>query len=197
MAYGTGFMHEMQYWAAQGHFVAFCNPRGSASRGADFLNMFGRFGTGDYDDFMKFTDIVLQRYPAIDPKRIGVTGGSYGGYATNWIIGHTDRFAAAASQRSISNMLTMDGTSHCAGYLCEEWTHTTGWANINQVWALAPLAYAKNVKPPPSFCNRKRTIFARWLKRSRCLPLSYKMEWRQKWCCLRARITACPEMGKR
>lgn len=151
MAYGTGFMHEMQYWAAQGYFVAFCNPRGSASRGADFLNMFGRFGTGDYDDFMKFTDIVLQRYPAIDPKRIGVTGGSYGGYATNWIIGHTDRFAAAASQRSISNMLTMDGTSHCAGYLCEEWTHTTGWANINQVWALAPLAYAKNVKTPTLF----------------------------------------------
>lgn len=48
-------------------------------------------------------------------------------------------------------MLTMDGTSHCAGYLCEEWTHTTGWANINQVWALAPLAYAKNVKTPTLF----------------------------------------------
>lgn len=151
MAYGTGFMHEMQYWAAQGYFVAFCNPRGSASRGASFLNIFGRFGTKDYDDLMKFTDIVLDKYKEIDPSKIGVTGGSYGGYATNWIIGHTDRFAAAASQRSISNMLTMDGASHCAGYLCEEWTHATGWSDIKQVWSLAPLAYAKKVKTPTLF----------------------------------------------
>lgn len=151
MAYGTGFMHEMQYWAAQGYFVAFCNPRGSASRGAAFFNIFGRFGTKDYDDLMKFTDVVLEKYKEIDPAKIGVTGGSYGGYATNWIIGHTDRFAAAASQRSISNMLTMDGASHCAGYLCEEWTHATGWTDIEQVWKLAPLAYAKNVKTPTLF----------------------------------------------
>ncbi len=151
MAYGQLFMHEMQYWAAQGYFVAFCNPRGSCSRGEKFANIFGKFGTMDYDDLMRFTDVVLEKYPDIDPKRMGVTGGSYGGYITNWIIGHTDRFAAAASQRSISNMMTMDGVSDCAGYLCEEWTFATAWTDIQQVWRLAPLAYAKNVRTPTLF----------------------------------------------
>lgn len=151
MAYGSVFMHEIQYWAAQGYFVAFCNPRGSGQRGADFLRIFGLFGTKDYDDLMRFTDLVLEKYKDIDPLRLGVTGGSYGGYMTNWIIGHTNRFAAAASQRSISNMLTMDGVSDCAGYLCEEWTHATGYTDIEQVWRLAPLAYAKNVRTPTLF----------------------------------------------
>ena len=151
MAYGSLFMHEMQYWAAQGYFVAFCNPRGSCSRGEHFADIFGLFGTKDYDDLMRFTDVVLEKYPDIDPRRLGVTGGSYGGYITNWIIGHTDRFAAAASQRSISNMMTMDGVSDCAGYLCEEWTFATAWTDIEQVWRLAPLAYAKNVKTPTLF----------------------------------------------
>lgn len=151
MVYGSTFMHEMQYWAAQGYFVAFCNPRGSCSRGEEFANIFGRFGTWDYDDLMRFTDAVLAKFPEIDPERVGVTGGSYGGYITNWIIGHTDRFAAAASQRSISNMMTMDGVSDCAGYLCEEWTFATAWTDIEQVWRLAPLAYAKNVRTPTLF----------------------------------------------
>ena len=76
MAYGQLFMHEMQYWAAQGYFVALCNPAAAVRAARRFANIFGKFGTMDYDDLMRFTDVVLEKYPDIDPKRMGVTGGS-------------------------------------------------------------------------------------------------------------------------
>ena len=110
-AYGEIFYHEMQVWANEGYFVFFCNPIGSDGRDNVFADLRGKYGTCDYRNIMDFTDEVLRRYPAIDEKRLGVTGGSYGGFMTNWIIGHTNRFAAAVSQRSISSWLTMEYTS--------------------------------------------------------------------------------------
>lgn len=107
-AYGEVFFHEMQFWAGQGYVVFFCNPTGSDGRGDRFADLRGRYGQIDYEDLMAFTDAVLDRVPQIDTRRLGVTGGSYGGYMTNWIIGHTDRFAAAASQRSIANWVVDD-----------------------------------------------------------------------------------------
>src|SRR5699024_6408696 len=95
-AYGEVFFHEMQYWANEGYVVFFCNPRGSDGRGNKFADIRGKYGTIDYEDIMMFTDLVLEKYPFIDRERIGVTGGSYGGFMTNWIIGHTKRFKAAA-----------------------------------------------------------------------------------------------------
>ena len=95
--YSPVFVHEMQYWAGKGYFVFFCNPEGSDGRGDEFADIRGKYGTIDFDDLMKFVDEVLARYPQIDPARLGVTGGSYGGFMTNWVIGHTGRFAAAAS----------------------------------------------------------------------------------------------------
>ena len=86
----------MQLWANEGYFVFFCNVHGSDGRGDAFADLRGKFGTIDFNDFMQFTDAVLKAYPQIDAKRISVTGGSYGGYMTNWIIGHTERFACAA-----------------------------------------------------------------------------------------------------
>ena len=101
----------MQYWVGQGYIVFFCNPRGSDGRGDAFADIRGKYGTIDYEDIMAFTDKVLEKYPQIDPERIGVTGGSYGGFMTNWIITHTDRFKAAATQRSITNWISFYGTS--------------------------------------------------------------------------------------
>ena len=80
----------MQVWANQGYFVFFMNPRGGDGRGNSFADIRGKYGTIDYEDLMRFTDEVLKKYPAIDTARVGVTGGSYGGFMTNWIIGHTD-----------------------------------------------------------------------------------------------------------
>ncbi|MBR5047101.1 MAG: S9 family peptidase, partial [Eubacterium sp.] len=106
-AYGETFFHEMQAWAARGFVVFFTNTRGSDGRGDAFADIRGRYGSVDYRNLMDFTDAVLSACPNIDPKRLCVTGGSYGGFMTNWIITQTDRFCAAASQRSISNWISM------------------------------------------------------------------------------------------
>ena len=109
--YGEVFYHEMQYWASQGWFVFFCNPRGGDGRGNQFADLRGKYGTIDYSDIMAFTDKVLEKYPQIDAQKLCVTGGSYGGFMTNWIIGHTNRFRAAATQRSIANWVGFGFTS--------------------------------------------------------------------------------------
>lgn len=109
--YGYLFMHEFYYLAAKGYVVFFTNPRGGTGYGEEHERaIWGCWGTVDFDDLMDWTDIVAKE-PYIDMKRMGVTGGSYGGYMTNWVIGHTQRFAAAATQRSVSNLISMWGTS--------------------------------------------------------------------------------------
>jgi dipeptidyl aminopeptidase/acylaminoacyl peptidase len=151
--YGEVFFHEMQYWASSGYFVFFCNPRGSDGRGDEFADIRGRYGTIDYDDLMRFTDAVLDKYTSIDKGRIGVTGGSYGGFMTNWIIGHTDRFAAAASQRSISNWISKFATTDIGYYFVEDQQGGTPWDNQEKLWEHSPLKYADRVKTPTLFLH--------------------------------------------
>ena len=142
------FHHEMQMWANAGYFVFFCNPRGSDGRGTAFGDINGIYGTVDYVNLMEFTDKVLESYPMIDQTRVGVTGGSYGGFMTNWIIGHTDRFKAAATQRSICNWIAFEHTSDIG--------HTFPYANVGGdtihnlelLWEQSPLKYAPNFKTP-------------------------------------------------
>ena len=149
--YGTVFFHEMQYWAGKGYFVFFCNPRGSDGRGNAFADLRHNFGKIDYEDIMDFTDAVLERYPAIDRARIGVTGGSYGGYMTNWIIGHTDRFACAASQRSISNWITEVTASDYGIDFPIEQEFDDLYHCEKELWDMSPLKYANEVKTPTLF----------------------------------------------
>lgn len=151
--YGTVFFHEMQVWANEGYFVFFCNPRGGDGRGDDFANIRGRYGTIDYTDLMEFTDQVLAAYPAIAPRRVGVTGGSYGGFMTNWIIGHTDRFAAAVSQRSISNWISMCCTTDIGYFFTPDQMASTPWENTESLWEQSPLKYADRVKTPTLFLH--------------------------------------------
>jgi dipeptidyl aminopeptidase/acylaminoacyl peptidase len=146
--YGTVFFHEMQYWASEGYAVFFCNPRGSDGKGNDFADIRGKYGTIDYEDIMKFTDEVLRRCNFIDRERVGVTGGSYGGFMTNWIIGHTDRFKAAASQRSISNWISFFATTDIGYFFGEDQILATPWANQEKLWEHSPLKYAHRVKTP-------------------------------------------------
>jgi dipeptidyl aminopeptidase/acylaminoacyl peptidase len=151
--YGTVFFHEMQYWANHGYFVFFCNPRGSDGKGNEFADLRGKYGTVDYEDLMKFTDLVLEKYPAIDPARVGVTGGSYGGFMTNWIIGQTNRFAAAASQRSISNWISMGYTTDIGYYFAKDQVGATPWSDPGKMWEHSPLKYADRVKTPTLFIH--------------------------------------------
>jgi dipeptidyl aminopeptidase/acylaminoacyl peptidase len=151
--YGEVFFHEMQYWANDGYFVFFCNPRGSDGKENEFADIRGKYGTIDYDDLMRFTDAVLEKYPQIDDNRVGVTGGSYGGYMTNWIIGHTDRFKAAASQRSISNWISMFSTTDIGYYFADDQIGATPWDNQEKLWEHSPLKYADRVKTPTLFLH--------------------------------------------
>lgn len=151
--YGEIFFHEMQYWANEGYAVFFCNPRGSDGRGDEFADIRGKYGTIDYEDIMKFTDTVLERYSFIDENRIGVTGGSYGGFMTNWIIGHTNRFKAAASQRSIANWVSKFGTTDIGYFFVEDQQAATPWSNVEKLWFHSPMKYADKVQTPTLFIH--------------------------------------------
>lgn len=151
--YGSVFFHEMQYWASQGYAVFFCNPRGSDGRGNEFADIRGKYGTIDYHDLMKFTEEILKKYDFIDNERLGLTGGSYGGFMTNWIIGHTNRFKAAASQRSISNWISMFNTTDIGYFFAEDQNNASPWVNQEKLWAHSPLKYADKVKTPTLFLH--------------------------------------------
>ncbi len=148
--YGPVYYHEMQVWANQGYVVMYCNPHGSDGKGDDFSDIRGKYGTIDYEDIMTFVDTVLDKYPTVDKERIGVTGGSYGGFMTNWIIGHTNRFKAAATQRSISNWTSFYGVSDIGYYFAADQNDASIFTDHGQdkLWYHSPLKYAKNFKTP-------------------------------------------------
>ncbi len=150
--YGPVFYHEMQYWAGKGYFVIFCNPEGSDGRDT-FMDIRGRYGSVDYDDIMAFTDEALKAYPQIDPENLFETGGSYGGFMTNWIIGHTDRFRACASQRSISNWSSFLNTADIGPDFGGDQCGCDPWSDPEKLWALSPVAYADKAKTPTLFIH--------------------------------------------
>lgn len=149
-SYGRELMLDLQWIASEGYFVFYANPRGSSARGDDFACITGKYGTWDYDDLMEFTDKVLEKYPDIDGDRLGVGGGSYGGFMSNWIIGHTDRFKAAVPQCSISSWFTMYGCSDIPKF-CIAQIGDTPWGDFEGTWRASPLKYAPQVKTPTLF----------------------------------------------
>ena len=146
--YGTAFYHEMQLWANRGFFVFFCNPEGSEGRGDKFMDISGRYGKEDYETLMTFTDEVLKAYPQIDANRLCVTGGSYGGFMTNWIVGHTDRFCCAATQRSISNWVSMSSTGDHSYHFVSDQMGADLAEDPEKIWSQSPLKYVKDVHTP-------------------------------------------------
>ncbi len=151
--YGAAFFHDMQYLAGMGYIVFFCNPRGSDGKGNAFADIRGNYGGIDYHDLMTFTDEVIRQCPFIDPERLGVIGGSYGGYMTNWIIGHTDRFKAAVSERSIANWTSKFCTTDIGYYFVEDQIAATPWSNQEKLWQHSPLRYANQVRTPTLFLH--------------------------------------------
>jgi len=110
--YGHNFFDEFQVYAGAGYAVVYTNPRGSLGYGEAFAQaVVGDWGGGDYADVMAALDEALARHPFIDPERLGVLGGSYGGFLTSWTVGHTKRFKAACSERAVNCQYTMFGTS--------------------------------------------------------------------------------------
>jgi len=151
MMYAENFMHEFQLLVSKGYVVAFFNPRGSSGYGQRFKSLirreYGGEGAGDYMDIMAGTDYVAA-LPYVDENHMGVTGGSYGGFMTNWIVGHTNRFRAAVTQRSISNWNSFIGSSDY-GFCDAELAHQCDFFDEKfELERISPISYVKNIKTP-------------------------------------------------
>ncbi|MCL5117099.1 MAG: S9 family peptidase [Firmicutes bacterium] len=145
-SFGYGFKFDTQAMAAKGLAVLYVNPRGSDSYGRDFANaVINDWGNKDYQDLMAAVDAAIERGYA-DPDRMGVTGYSYGGFMSSWVIGHTDRFKAAAPGGCVSNLVSFHGTSDIGWYWGPLQHAATVWENMLHLWAMSPLAYVQNVK---------------------------------------------------
>ncbi len=148
MQYGESFMHEFQYLAAKGYVVFFCNPRGGRGYGEEHAKaIWNNWGTADYADLMSFTDLI-EKKDYIDTERMGVTGGSYGGYMTNWIIGNTQRFKAAVTQRCVSNLVSMWGSSDGNTVFQQVFGNQPPYENLENFWRMSPIRLAANFKTP-------------------------------------------------
>lgn len=139
--------HEWQFHAARGYAVFYCNPRGGDGYGEAFRDgIFGGWGEKDMPDVMSGLDALLSM-GFVDEKRMAVTGGSYGGFMTAWVVGHTDRFAAAVSQRGVYNLASFFGTTDIPTFVKNEFGFEP-WENPEKLWTASPMAYAHTITTP-------------------------------------------------
>ncbi len=155
--YGERWFDEFQLYASAGYVVLFSNPRGSTGydeasarvliSGASSEDPGAGWGPPAHDDLMRVVDTAIERFPAIDAHRLGVMGGSYGGYMTSWMIGHTDRFAAAVSERAVNNLASLEWSSDAAGYFrfAMGATHLDEPAEYAR---LSPITYVRDITTP-------------------------------------------------
>ena len=146
-AYDEGWFDEFQNLAAAGMWVLYTNPRGSSNYGADFTySTRGRWGAEDYEDLMKAVDLAARR-PDVDSTKLGVAGGSYGGFMTAWITTKTNRFKAAESDRMISDWTYWYGASDAQG-LTEFEFFGKPWDNFVMYDTLSPIRFVHKVRTP-------------------------------------------------
>ena len=150
---GWGFNAAFQVYAARGYGVLFLNPRGSSGYGQKFSDgTLSEWGGGDYKDLMAGVDEALRRQSWINPDRLGVTGGSYGGFMTNWIITQTPRFRAAVASASLSNLISFYSTSLYQDLIHAEFGGFP-WDNFDLLWQWSPLRYVKQAQTPTLFLH--------------------------------------------
>jgi dipeptidyl aminopeptidase/acylaminoacyl peptidase len=139
--------HEWQFHSARGYAVFYCNPRGADGYGEAFQEaLHASWGDVAFGDLMAGLNALLE-LGFVDTNRMAVTGGSYGGYMTAWIVGHTERFAAAVSQRGVYNLLSFYGTSDVPSLISDEFG-VLPWDDAAFLWQQSPIAYAHNIRTP-------------------------------------------------
>jgi dipeptidyl aminopeptidase/acylaminoacyl peptidase len=151
--YGYSFNLTNQIYAARGYAVLYINPRGSTGYGQKFSDgCVNEWGGGDYQDLMKGVDYALAKYNWLDQNRLGVTGGSYGGFMTNWVITQTPRFKVAVASASLSNLISFYATSLYQDLIHVEFKGYP-WDNYDLLWKYSPIRYAKDVTTPTMFIH--------------------------------------------
>ncbi|HKP72200.1 MAG TPA: S9 family peptidase [Pyrinomonadaceae bacterium] len=151
--FGHSFNAAFQTYAARGYAVLYINPRGSSGYGQKFSDgTLREWGGGDYRDLMAGVDEALRRYTWIDRTRMGVTGGSYGGFMTNWIITQTPRFRAAVASASVSNLVSFYSTSLYQDLIHAEFGGFP-WDDYDLLWRWSPLRYVRAVETPTLFIH--------------------------------------------
>lgn len=155
MLYSDIFAHDIQLLCSKGYYVFNANPMGSDGRGDDFSNIRGQFGNLPYKQLMAFTDKVIEEYPLIDPDSLGVTGGSYGGYMTNYIITRTNRFRAAVSERGISSLSSSFTSSEIGHKFVYEYmgNKETPWSAPVLYGDASPISRVDKVQTPTLFIH--------------------------------------------
>ncbi|MEM1702051.1 MAG: S9 family peptidase [Desulfurococcaceae archaeon] len=151
--YGYSFMFEYQLLASAGFYVIYLNPRGSDGYSEDFADIRYRYGERDFQDLMEGLEYVLEKWPSIDPNRLGVAGISYGGFMTNWIITHSDRFKVAISEDGISTWLDEYGVADIGFVFVPDQIGGTPFNNPEVLEKRSPVYYAHNVKTPVLFIH--------------------------------------------
>ena len=147
-AYGPRFTFELQMMAAQGYVIVYGNPRGSTSYGEEFANaIHHNYPSNDYDDLMSMVDGVIAK-GIVDTERTFVTGGSGGGVLTAWIVGKTDRFAAAVVAKPVINWISFVLTSDAYDFFWQYWFPAPPWEAPEHYWARSPLSLVGNVTTP-------------------------------------------------
>lgn len=171
--------HEWQVHAAEGYVVFFCNPRGSDGYGEGHSTaLHAAWGSVAMEDIMAGVDAMIEK-GFVDPERMVVTGGSYGGYMTGWIIGHTERFKAAVAQRGVYNLTSFYGTSDIPILISAEFD-AEPWEDPEKLWQHSPLAYAHKVTTPTLLIHSENDFrvpieqaeqFFAWIRRATDTPV--------------------------
>ncbi|MFL5959766.1 MAG: S9 family peptidase [Gaiellaceae bacterium] len=153
--YETGFFDEFQVYAGAGYCVLYSNPRGGAGHSEAWARAIRGpgddagpgWGTVDYEDLMGVVDTALERFPFLDADRLGVLGGSYGGFMTSWIVGHTKRFKAALSERAVNHLVSAFGSSDVF-WVFERQFGGPMWEHVDEWLRMSPATYAREVETP-------------------------------------------------
>jgi dipeptidyl aminopeptidase/acylaminoacyl peptidase len=153
--YGNKFFDEFHVYAAAGYAVVYSNPRGSSGYSEAWgraINTIGEggkpWGTVDFEDVIAVLDTALERFEVCDPGRVGVLGGSYGGYMTSWIVSHTDRFKAACSERALNLWDSFHGSSDIGSHFARAYFGRYLWEDFAGQIAMSPATYAKDITTP-------------------------------------------------
>jgi dipeptidyl aminopeptidase/acylaminoacyl peptidase len=155
--YGNRFFDEFQVQAGAGYVVLYANPRGSSGyseawgrairgRTAD-VDPGSGWGGVDYDDVMAVVDAAVEQFPFIDSDRLGILGGSYGGFMTSWAVGHTDRFRAACSERAVNDVIALEYASDIAT-LFRGWLGASHLDDPDEYRRISPITYVRDITTP-------------------------------------------------